>query len=40
MVTWNVATADPVDDLASLLQLGSPRSPDLYVIGYGARKMG
>ncbi|CAL8342666.1 unnamed protein product [Arctogadus glacialis] len=33
MVTWNVATADPVDDLASLLQLGSPRSPDLYVIG-------
>ncbi|XP_029965256.1 inositol polyphosphate 5-phosphatase Ka isoform X2 [Salarias fasciatus] len=33
MVTWNVATADPPEDLASLLQLNSPKSPDLYVIG-------
>ncbi|KAM3875446.1 inositol polyphosphate 5-phosphatase Ka [Diretmus argenteus] len=33
MVTWNVATADPPDDLAHLLQLNSPKSPDLYVIG-------
>ncbi|XP_071327929.1 inositol polyphosphate 5-phosphatase K-like isoform X2 [Trachinotus anak] len=33
MVTWNVATADPPDDVASLLHLNSPKSPDLYVIG-------
>ncbi|CAL8350386.1 unnamed protein product [Lota lota] len=33
MVTWNVATADPADDVASLLHLSSPRRPDLYVIG-------
>ncbi|KAG7275114.1 hypothetical protein CRUP_009474 [Coryphaenoides rupestris] len=33
MVTWNVATADPVDDVSSLLHLSSPRRPDLYVIG-------
>ncbi|XP_074496341.1 inositol polyphosphate 5-phosphatase K-like isoform X1 [Sebastes fasciatus] len=33
MVTWNVATADPPDDLTLLLQLNSPKSPDLYVIG-------
>ncbi|XP_060902157.1 inositol polyphosphate 5-phosphatase K-like isoform X1 [Labrus mixtus] len=33
MVTWNVATADPPDDLTSLLHLNSPKSPDLYVIG-------
>ncbi|XP_014905959.1 inositol polyphosphate 5-phosphatase K-like isoform X2 [Poecilia latipinna] len=33
MVTWNVATADPPDDVASLLHLNSPKTPDLYVIG-------
>ncbi|XP_047191479.1 inositol polyphosphate 5-phosphatase Ka isoform X3 [Scophthalmus maximus] len=33
MVTWNVATADPPDDVTSLLHLNSPKSPDLYVIG-------
>ncbi|XP_033487819.2 inositol polyphosphate 5-phosphatase K isoform X2 [Epinephelus lanceolatus] len=33
MVTWNVATADPPDDLTVLLHLNSPKSPDLYVIG-------
>ncbi|KAM4627870.1 inositol polyphosphate 5-phosphatase Ka isoform 2-T3 [Polymixia lowei] len=33
MVTWNVATADPPDDISSLLHLNSPKSPDLYVIG-------
>ncbi|XP_053278329.1 inositol polyphosphate 5-phosphatase Ka isoform X1 [Pleuronectes platessa] len=33
MVTWNVATADPPDDVTVLLNLNSPKSPDLYVIG-------
>ncbi|XP_031139423.2 inositol polyphosphate 5-phosphatase Ka isoform X3 [Sander lucioperca] len=33
MVTWNVATADPPDDMTLLLHLNSPKSPDLYVIG-------
>ncbi|XP_070826847.1 inositol polyphosphate 5-phosphatase K-like isoform X2 [Chaetodon trifascialis] len=33
MVTWNVATADPPDDVTSLLHLNSPKSSDLYVIG-------
>ncbi|XP_008300552.1 inositol polyphosphate 5-phosphatase Ka isoform X2 [Stegastes partitus] len=33
MVTWNVATADPPDDVTSLLHLNSPKRPDLYVIG-------
>ncbi|KAM9441678.1 inositol polyphosphate 5-phosphatase K-like isoform 1-T1 [Salvelinus alpinus] len=33
MVTWNVATADPPDDISSLLHLNSPKTPDLYVIG-------
>uniref|UniRef100_A0AAV2J5S5 TRAFD1/XAF1 zinc finger domain-containing protein n=1 Tax=Knipowitschia caucasica TaxID=637954 RepID=A0AAV2J5S5_KNICA len=33
MVTWNVATADPPDDVTSLLHLNSSKSPDLYVIG-------
>uniref|UniRef100_UPI003AB0A495 inositol polyphosphate 5-phosphatase Ka isoform X1 n=1 Tax=Centroberyx gerrardi TaxID=166262 RepID=UPI003AB0A495 len=33
MVTWNVATANPPDDITSLLHLNSPKSPDLYVIG-------
>lgn len=33
VVTWNVATADPVEDAASLLHLNSPDQPDLYVIG-------
>ncbi|XP_034722623.1 inositol polyphosphate 5-phosphatase Ka isoform X2 [Etheostoma cragini] len=33
MVTWNVATADPPDDMTLLLHLNSPKRPDLYVIG-------
>ncbi|XP_076832610.1 inositol polyphosphate 5-phosphatase Ka isoform X2 [Brachyhypopomus gauderio] len=33
MVTWNVATAEPPDDVSSLLQLSSTHKPDLYVIG-------
>ncbi|XP_055052951.2 inositol polyphosphate 5-phosphatase Ka isoform X1 [Misgurnus anguillicaudatus] len=33
VVTWNVATAEPPDDVSSLLQLSSPKRPDLYVIG-------
>ncbi|XP_029302192.1 inositol polyphosphate 5-phosphatase K-like isoform X2 [Cottoperca gobio] len=33
MVTWNVATVDPPDDVTLLLHLNSPKSPDLYVIG-------
>ncbi|XP_030007877.1 inositol polyphosphate 5-phosphatase Ka isoform X2 [Sphaeramia orbicularis] len=33
IVTWNVATADPPDDVSLLLHLNSPKSPDLYVIG-------
>lgn len=33
VVTWNVATAEPPDDVYSLLQLSSPKKPDLYVIG-------
>ncbi|XP_062872824.1 inositol polyphosphate 5-phosphatase Ka isoform X2 [Trichomycterus rosablanca] len=33
MVTWNVATAEPPNDISSLLQLNSPKEADLYVIG-------
>ncbi|KAK5868218.1 hypothetical protein PBY51_009252 [Eleginops maclovinus] len=33
MVTWNVATVDPPNDVTSLLQLNDPKGPDLYVIG-------
>ncbi|XP_051521395.1 inositol polyphosphate 5-phosphatase K-like isoform X1 [Myxocyprinus asiaticus] len=33
VVTWNVGTAEPPDDVNSLLQLSSPKKPDLYVIG-------
>ncbi|XP_035390093.1 inositol polyphosphate 5-phosphatase Ka isoform X2 [Electrophorus electricus] len=33
MVTWNVATAEPPDDVSSLLQLNSTQKMDLYVIG-------
>ncbi|KAM9733019.1 inositol polyphosphate 5-phosphatase Ka isoform 1-T1 [Menidia menidia] len=33
MVTWNVATADPPENVTSLLHLNSPKSADLYVIG-------
>ncbi|RVE64720.1 hypothetical protein OJAV_G00128420 [Oryzias javanicus] len=33
MVTWNVATADPPEDVTSLLHLNSPKPADLYVIG-------
>ncbi|XP_047676781.1 inositol polyphosphate 5-phosphatase Ka isoform X1 [Tachysurus fulvidraco] len=33
MVTWNVAIAEPPDDVASLLQLSSQKKADLYVIG-------
>lgn len=34
VVTWNVATAEPPEDVSSLLHLSSPRSADLYIIGY------
>uniref|UniRef100_A0A673NJQ9 phosphoinositide 5-phosphatase n=2 Tax=Sinocyclocheilus rhinocerous TaxID=307959 RepID=A0A673NJQ9_9TELE len=33
VVTWNVATAEPPDDVNSVLQLNSPKKTDLYVIG-------
>ncbi|XP_061926113.1 inositol polyphosphate 5-phosphatase K-like isoform X5 [Entelurus aequoreus] len=33
MVTWNVATAEPPDDVTSLLQLDVQPPTDLYVIG-------
>lgn len=33
MVTWNVATADPPDDVSSLLDLSSCKKPDLFVVG-------
>ncbi|XP_021167780.2 inositol polyphosphate 5-phosphatase K isoform X4 [Fundulus heteroclitus] len=33
MVTWNVATAEPSEDVASLLQLNDQPPIDLYVIG-------
>ncbi|KAM6984120.1 inositol polyphosphate 5-phosphatase K isoform 2-T2 [Tautogolabrus adspersus] len=33
MVTWNVATAEPPEDVASLLQLDVQPPTDLYVIG-------
>ncbi|KAG9351643.1 hypothetical protein JZ751_022894 [Albula glossodonta] len=33
MVTWNVGTAEPPSDVASLLQLDSENAIDLYVIG-------
>uniref|UniRef100_A0AAY4ERF6 Inositol polyphosphate-related phosphatase domain-containing protein n=2 Tax=Denticeps clupeoides TaxID=299321 RepID=A0AAY4ERF6_9TELE len=33
MVTWNVATAEPPDNVSSLLRLQSPKTTDLYVIG-------
>ncbi|KAF7219497.1 inositol polyphosphate 5-phosphatase Ka isoform X3 [Nothobranchius furzeri] len=33
LVTWNVATADPPEDVAALLHLNSPKRADLYVIG-------
>lgn len=33
VITWNVGTAEPPEDVDSLLQLSSPKKPDLYVIG-------
>ncbi|XP_037125458.1 inositol polyphosphate 5-phosphatase K isoform X2 [Syngnathus acus] len=33
MVTWNVATAEPPDDVTSLLQLDVQPPTDLYVVG-------
>lgn len=33
MVTWNVATAEPPEDVSSLLQLDAQLSNDLYIIG-------
>ncbi|XP_028976617.2 inositol polyphosphate 5-phosphatase K isoform X2 [Esox lucius] len=33
MVTWNVATAEPPDDVTSLLYLDTQPTTDLYVIG-------
>ncbi|XP_034023681.1 inositol polyphosphate 5-phosphatase Ka isoform X2 [Thalassophryne amazonica] len=40
MVTWNVATADPPDEVISLLRLNSPKKPDLFVIGLQEVKSG
>ena len=34
MVKWNVGTAEPPEDVSSLLKLHSPKTPDLYVIGW------
>ncbi len=34
MVTWNVATAEPPEDVTSLLQLDVQPPTDLYVIGW------
>lgn len=33
IVTWNVATAEPPEDVTSLLQLDVQPPTDLYVIG-------
>lgn len=33
MVTWNVATAEPPEDVTSLLELDVQPHTDLYVIG-------
>ncbi|MED6260753.1 hypothetical protein ATANTOWER_028067 [Ataeniobius toweri] len=33
LVTWNVATAEPPEDVTSLLQLNDQPPTDLYVIG-------
>uniref|UniRef100_A0A3Q2CPH4 Uncharacterized protein n=1 Tax=Cyprinodon variegatus TaxID=28743 RepID=A0A3Q2CPH4_CYPVA len=33
MVTWNVATAEPPEDVTALLQLNDQSPIDLYVIG-------
>lgn len=33
VVTWNVATAEPPEDVAALLQLDVQPPTDLYVIG-------
>lgn len=33
MVTWNVATAEPPEDVSALLQLDVQPPADLYVIG-------
>lgn len=33
IVTWNVATAEPPEDITSLLQLDVQLPTDLYVIG-------
>lgn len=33
IVTWNVATAEPPEDITSLLQLDIQPPADLYVIG-------
>uniref|UniRef100_A0A1A7XDV4 Inositol polyphosphate-5-phosphatase K n=1 Tax=Iconisemion striatum TaxID=60296 RepID=A0A1A7XDV4_9TELE len=33
LVTWNVATADPPEDVVALLHLNSPKRADLYIIG-------
>lgn len=34
IATWNVATAEPPEDVSSLLRLNSPKRADLYIIGY------
>ncbi|XP_017289654.1 inositol polyphosphate 5-phosphatase Ka isoform X5 [Kryptolebias marmoratus] len=33
IVTWNVASVDPPEDVTSLLHLNSPKTADLYIIG-------
>lgn len=41
IVTWNVATAEPPEEVTSLLQPDVQPPTDLYVIGYereGSRK--
>lgn len=38
MVTWNVATAEPPEDITSLLQLDSQSPTDLFVIGWETTK--
>lgn len=40
MVTWNVATAEPPEDLTSLLQLDDQPPTDLYVIGWEREQNG
>lgn len=38
MVTWNVGTAEPPEDVISLLQLDAQPPTDLYVIGWEKKR--